>query len=164
MDTIDAILRRIHAVLANEPLLETVKFVLAYPKGFRQNPLSGAVVAVGLDGLEMEPGAFSGYCGTDPQTGGELFGRRASLRVRLELYVPQSDEGTSLFELYTAVADCLLAEQLGGALLEIGCAAPEWNRQFCAYLLPVTLKIKTMLGSARPQEPEFDELIVKGVM
>ncbi len=162
MNTVTSILEAVYLLLSGETALSDIRFLRAYPDGFKQSPLTRSTVTVGFSAAELSPGGFTGYCGEDPETGRERYARRAAIKMKLELFIPKEQAGVNCAALFTRISDCLFAGELSGAIVGIEGGETAWNRQAGAYVLPVTLRLSAMLASpGGADDVLFDEIVVK---
>ena len=81
----------IKAYLAADEGLRNVKFVSSSLKEKVPNPIIKTYVTIGINQIEISPGAFSGYMGLNDDA--EVYGDLADISVGMKIYCPKTEDG-----------------------------------------------------------------------
>jgi hypothetical protein len=129
----------------------------AYPGRERAYPLPRAVVAVGIDGVELSPVGLGGYLG---ESGVEtLYGGNARITLRFDLYCPIKEEAGSLHTLYEGLCEALMVNRNPFGVTKLTCGEIQIDAAVSAHR--VTAKATLAAAILRGKEEErFTEVAV----
>ena len=143
-----------------------VEAVCAYPDGGRTRR-DGAVAAVSVRACQGGPEGFRDYLGEryDEATGQwqELYGRRITLTLGLDLYAPQGCGAAGIQAAYDRLAEALQWDGPTGLVLqELSCGETEFDREAGLFHRPVTAVCRGFLYAVASEGGQFVDFIVRG--
>ena len=130
--SIRALIGGVISALGGDPSLQGLAVTYAYPPSPAARPLASPALCAGLEELALE----SGF-------GADAVGRRAKVRLRLELFTPAKSGAAEGVRLLPAVAQAALTLS-GAASLSAGEA--RYAGELDAFALPVRLDLAAVLG------------------
>ncbi len=137
-----------------EPLSE-IKFMTEFPAVKKAVPLRRAIVAVGIEKLEIVD-SFS-EDGQGNQIRNE-YCREANINLRLAIHVPFSYGGDKCFEIFTTTLDCLTFGS-NMNIVDSGCDDIKADRDTDAFVLNAKVNVKADFCPAASSNVSFASFI-----
>ena len=91
----------IKAYLVADEGLRNVKFVSSSLKEKVPNPIIKTYVTIGINQIEISPGAFSGYMGLNDDA--EVYGDLADISVGMKIYCPKTEDGGNCYKVFSKI-------------------------------------------------------------
>ncbi|MCR4614794.1 MAG: hypothetical protein K5756_01405 [Clostridiales bacterium] len=138
MSEISALPGTIVEWLNDQEVLSDISFMTEFPAAKKAVPLKRAVVAVGIDKLDIVD-SFS-----DDGEGNQIrneYCREANIKIRLAIHAPFSQGGNKCFEVFTNVLDCLTFSS-NMNIIDSGCDAIKADRDTEAFVLNARVNVK----------------------
>ena len=144
-----------------------VAAIAAWPMALRKE--EGPVAVVTLRGCRAESAGFQDYLGErfDEEKGlwEELFGKKASVTLGLDLYAREKEDGQSLRQAFDRLAEALI---LGGPeevrVEEFSCGETAYDGESRRLKKPVQAVCSVYLSAAAPGGGEFVDFELRGVV
>ena len=143
-----------------------VEAVCAYPDS-RRTRRTGVVAAVSVRACQGGPEGFRDYLGEryDETTGQwqELYGRRITLTLGLDLYAHQESGAAEIQKAYDRLAEAFQWEGPAGLVLqELSCGETEFDREAGLFHRPVTAVCRGFLYAVASEGGAFLDFSVRG--
>ncbi|MCL2056712.1 MAG: hypothetical protein FWH02_05790 [Oscillospiraceae bacterium] len=136
--TISELRAQIAAELEGDIRFSGCKVQSAYPAARREFPVTRPIIAVGLDGLEMEPG-LGGFLVSGEN---DQYGAPCVLSMRFDIFTPDSVPGPDPCELLEAVLDRLAVSGNRFGFFAFKGGRPAWDKNAESNLLTATGKLR----------------------
>jgi len=120
-----------------------VSLAAAYPPARRTDPVSGPVLALGVDSVQCAPGGLGGYWGEREEQA--LYGSALEVTLRFDLYGPIPQGGEPLYRLYEALCDVLMLQRAVAGVEKLWCGELEQDKTALALHLPVKAALRAAL-------------------
>ena len=134
-----------------------VRFITEFPHENKQTPLRSAVCAVGLESVSLTDLFVENEHGERER---EEYCRRASVCVRLSIYVPFSAGGSACHEVFTRVMDCLnFNSDLN--IIESSCGSVRADRDTDAFVLKSLVTFDAEFCPAETSEIQYRSFLPK---
>ena len=141
----------------------------AFPETAEALPADGGV-SVGVDSYAVNCSGLGDYLGTRAAGGGkaekELYGKRLSLTLGLEVFVPFGPGGAAGCDRAAdRLRDALPALPQGLRVLEMDCGEVNADEELGAYRCRCTVKcLAFLVAETDGEEPEFTDFKLKGTV
>lgn len=136
---LNIILNTIKTFLASRTSLSDIHFVYGFPGVTKAAPLTRPSVAVGVTKMQ-ESKVDPVYSATDSTQ--LLYNRVADVRVRFDIYVPQTEDGFDCYEIFSRLGDQLLDAEASFTFVTAGCGDLKYKRDEGAFLLTAWIDIE----------------------
>lgn len=145
--------------LSNTTALSNINFVEDSPFVFTPNPINKIYAAVGISKIVVSDGSFLGYLGN--QSGKEVYGRLADIKVRIKIYSPQSLGGTSCYEVFSKIYETLLTDDSNFNVQSVSCDEVNYDGEIFTFTMDSYVNISTFIGYETENSNVEDILIIK---
>lgn len=155
-DMIDSLISDLRA----EPSLSDIKFIPEYSTIRKANPVTTVTATLGFKGVEFKDGALGEFIKNSSQ--GEVFGKRASLKVSMDIYSPHKLGGEILIESFDKIAGVLVFGGLTQRPGKINATSVKYNTAAFAFVMETQLDFELIAGN-EITESAVRNIIVRGV-
>lgn len=127
--------------------------VLAEYPAAKKRPLDRAVLAVGIEEIELTPAGFGGLLGEEQ--GREVLGGSAKITARLDIYAPgPPDSGAFCCRIWETVCNALLEKAAAFGVTRLWCENLRWDDGAGTSRLTARVALQ---GAVIPQTVNLDD-------
>ncbi|MDQ5983842.1 MAG: hypothetical protein RUMPE_00871 [Eubacteriales bacterium SKADARSKE-1] len=144
MNTFNDIAVNLKNKLADTSELSSVKFIMDSPSALSPNPISKIYATVGISKIVVSEGSFSGYLGLN--SGEEVYGKLADIKIKIKIYSPQSLNSDSCYEGFSKIYEALLTDNSGFNVQSVSCDEIGYDNVVSAFTLASYVNISTFIG------------------
>ena len=142
----------IKAYLVADEGLRNVKFVSSSLKEKVPNPIIKTYVTIGINQIEISPGAFSGYMGLNDDA--EVYGDLADISVGMKIYCPKTEDGGNCYKVFSKIYSSLLSKDTEYNIQSIECGKVEYNAEIFSFSLECEMKVSLLVGHKEPMQQD----------
>ena len=159
MNTFSDIVVDLKNKLANNLTFSNVKFVIDSPSELSPSLISKVYAAVGICKIAVSDGSFSGYLGLE--SGEEVYGKLADIKIRIKIYSPQSLGSSTCHEIFSKIYEALLTDDSGLNVQSVSCDEIKYDGDVFAFILDSYVNLSTFIGYETINADIEDVLIIK---
>lgn len=144
MVELDTILKNMQVLLSASSSFSDIHFVHAFTGLSKASPLNRPTVSLAVKSME-EKDVEPVYTKVD-EAAGEipelLYNHVVSVRLRLDIHVPQTVNGIECYEIYTRLSRFLMDMEFTLPFVGVGCEDLKYNRDMGAFTLYTYVDLK----------------------